>query len=147
SESANRPRGTVDSGEQSWQIYLNQPGLHAADYRDIVIAWRNGAAVRLSDVARVYDGPEDIYTMGLYNGKKAIPILIRRQPGANIVQVVDALKAQIPALRASMPPDIHLDVVADRTLTIRSSLHEVEITLLIATLLVVLVVSLFLRSW
>lgn len=147
SESANRPRGTVDSGHQSWQIYLNKPGLHAADYRDTVIAWRKGAAIRLSDIAEVVDGPEDIYTMGLYNGSKAIPVLIRRQPGANIVQVVDALKAQIPALRASMPPDIHLDIVSDRTLTIRSSLHEVEITLLIATLLVVLVVSLFLRSW
>lgn len=147
SESANRPRGTVDSGNESWQIYLNQPGLQAADYRDIVIAWRNGAAIRLSNVAEVIDGPEDIYTMGLYNGEKAIPILIRRQPGANIVQVVDALKAQIPALRATIPPDIHLDIVSDRTLTIRSSLHEVEIALMIATLLVVLVVSLFLRSW
>ncbi|BBL34356.1 multidrug resistance protein MdtC [Nitrosomonas stercoris] len=147
SESANRPRGIVDSGDHSWQIYMRQPGLDATDYRDMVIAWRDGAAVRLSDVANVANGPEDIRTMGFYNGQQAVPILIRRQPGANIVQVVDSLKAQIPALRATMPPDIHLDIVSDRTLTIRSSLHEVEITLLIATLLVILVVSLFLRSW
>ncbi|WP_254621108.1 efflux RND transporter permease subunit [Sphingomonas sp. CL5.1] len=147
SESANRPRGILDARGYSWQIYSNQPGLHAADYRDTVIAWRNGAGVRLSDIARVEDGPEDIRTMGLFNGKRAVPVIISRQPGANIVQVVDSLKAQLPALRAAVPSDIHLDVASDRTLTIRASLREVEVTLLIATLLVVLVVSLFLRSW
>ena len=147
SESANRPRGIVDSGKTSWQIYSDQPGLHAADYRNTLIAWRNGAAVRLSDVADVEDGPEDLRTMGLFNNQKAVPVLISRQPGANIVQVVDALKAELPSLRAIVPPDIHLNIASDRTLTIRASLFEVEITLLIATLLVVLVVSLFLRSW
>ncbi|MBN8840821.1 MAG: efflux RND transporter permease subunit [Sphingomonadales bacterium] len=147
SESANRPRGILDAKGFSWQIYSNQAGLHAADYRGTVIAWRNGAAVRLSDIANVVDGPEDIRTMGLFNGERAVPVLISRQPGANIVQVVDSLKAQLPALRAAVPPDIHLDVASDRTLTIRASLREVEVTLLIATLLVVLVVSLFLRSW
>ncbi|HEX2519044.1 MAG TPA: efflux RND transporter permease subunit, partial [Castellaniella sp.] len=147
SNSANRPRGIVDSGRTSWQIYSGQPGLHAADYRNTVIAWHNGAAVRLSDIADVIDGPEDIRTMGLFNNEKAVPVLISRQPGANIVQVVDALKAELPALRAVIPSDIHLDIASDRTLTIRASLLEVEVTLLIATLLVVLVVSLFLRSW
>ncbi|MFT3977352.1 MAG: efflux RND transporter permease subunit [Sphingomonas bacterium] len=147
SESANRPRGVLDARGMSWQIYSNQPGLHAADYRDTVIAWRNGAAVRLSDIANVVDGPEDIRTMGLFNGKRAVPVIISRQPGANIVQVVDALKAQLPGLRDAVPSDIHLDVASDRTLTIRASLREVEVTLLISTLLVVLVVSLFLRSW
>jgi multidrug efflux pump len=147
SSSANRPRGIVDSGRTSWQIYSGQPGLHAADYRNTVIARHNGAAVRLSDIADVIDGPEDIRTMGLFNNEKAVPVLISRQPGANIVQVVDALKAELPALRAVIPSDIHLDVASDRTLTIRASLLEVEVTLLIATLLVVLVVSLFLRSW
>lgn len=147
SASANRPRGILDAQGYSWQIYSNQPGRHAADYRDTVIAWRNGAAVRLSDIAGVADGPEDLRTMGLFNGRRAVPILISRQPGANIVQVVDALKAQLPALRAEVPPDIDLSIVSDRTLTIRASLREVEVTLLISTLLVVLVVSLFLRSW
>jgi len=147
SESADRPRGVVDAGGYSWQIYSNQAGRRAVDYRDTVIAWRNGAAVRLSDIAQVIDGPEDIRTMGLFNGQRAVPILISRQPGANIVETVDALKAQLPALRAAMPSDIHLAIASDRTRTIRASLTEVEVTLLIATLLVVLVVSLLLRSW
>jgi multidrug efflux pump len=99
SESANRPRGVLDTGNGSFQVYSNQAGRHAADYRDTVIAWRNGAAVRLSDVASVTDGPEDIRTMGLFNGKRAVPIIITRQPGANIVETVDALKAQLPALQ------------------------------------------------
>ncbi|WP_294239417.1 efflux RND transporter permease subunit [uncultured Sphingomonas sp.] len=147
SQSANRPRGVVDARGMSWQIYSNQAGRRASDYRNTIIAWRNGAGVRLSDIATVSDGPEDIRTIGLFNGERAVPILISRQPGANIVQVVDALRAQLPALRTAMPPDIHLEVASDRTLTIRASLREVEVTLLIATLLVVLVVSLFLRSW
>ena len=147
SDSANRPRGVIDGHGYSWQIYSNKPGRYAADYASTVIAWRNGAAVRLSDIATVSDGPEDVRTMGLFNGERAVPIIISRQPGANIVQVVDALKAQLPGLRAAVPSDIHLSIVSDRTLTIRASLREVEITLLIATLLVVLVVSLFLRSW
>ena len=146
SASANRPRGVLESHGNAWQIYSNQAGRTAADYRNIVIAWRNGAAVRLSDIASVEDGPEDIHTMGLFNGNRAVPILISRQPGANIVQTVDALKAQIPGLQALLPSDIRLSIVSDRTLTIRASLREVEVTLLIATLLVVLVVSLFLRS-
>jgi multidrug efflux pump len=145
SESANRPRGVLDTGKGSFQVYSNQAGRHAADYRT-VIAWRNGAAVRLSDIATVTDGPEDIRTIGLFNGKRAVPILISRQPGANIVETVDALKAQLPALHRAAP-DIHLSIGSDRTATIRASLHEVEVTLLIATLLVVLVVGLFLQSW
>ena len=102
--------------------------------------------MRLSDVAHVYDGPEDIRRMGLFNGQRAVNIIISRQPGANIVATVDALKAQLPALQAALPAEIKLHVAADRTTTIRASLHEVEITLVIATLLVVFVVSIFLRS-
>jgi multidrug efflux pump len=147
SESANRPRGLLEGNGLAWQIYTGQPGRHASDYHDTLIAWRNGAGVRLSDVASVIDGPEDVRTMGVFNGKRAVPIVISRQPGANIVATVDALKAQVPALQAALPADIHLSIASDRTTTIRASLHEVEITLLIATLLVVLVVSLFLRSW
>jgi multidrug efflux pump len=147
SESANRPRGVVDVAGNAFQIYSNQSGLHAANYRDTIIAWRNGAAVRLSDIAEVVDGPEDVRTMGLFNGRKAVPVVISRQPGANIVATVDAIKAQLPALQKAIPGDIKLSVANDRTTTIRASLHEVEVTLLIATLLVVLVVSLFLRSW
>ncbi len=157
SASADRPRGVLETADGvgskdggpglAWAIYSNQAGVKAKDYAPLVIASRNNAVVRLSDVASVVDGPEDVRTMGLANGKRAVPILISRQPGANIVETVDALKAQMPALQADLPADIKLQIAADRTTTIRASLREVEVTLLVATLLVVLVVSLFLRSW
>ncbi|HWI84987.1 MAG TPA: efflux RND transporter permease subunit [Sphingomonas sp.] len=146
STNANRPRGVIENGATAWQIYGDVPGLRAADYSNLVIAWRSGAAVRLSDVALVYDGPEDVRTMGLFNGKRAVTVILSRQPGANIIATVDAVKAQIPALQAAIPSDIKLAIASDRTTTIRASLHEVEITLVIATLLVVIVVSIFLRS-
>jgi len=146
STSANRPKGVVEDSAYAYQLYGNAPGQHAADYRDLVVAWRNGAAVRLSDIAKVYDGPEDVRTMGLFNGERAVSVIISRQPGANIIATVDAVKAQLPGLEAAIPHDIKLHVASDRTTTIRASLHEVEITLVIATLLVVLVVSIFLRS-
>jgi multidrug efflux pump len=146
STSANRPRGVVEGKELAWQIYGDAPGQHAADYRNLLIAWRDGSAVRLSDVANVYDGPEDIRTMGLFNGRRAVTVILSRQPGANIVATVDALKAQLPGLAAALPADIKMQIASDRTTTIRASLHEVEITLVIATLLVVAVVSIFLRS-
>lgn len=144
---ANRPKGVIDSGGTAFQIYGNHPAVSAADYKDLVVAWRNGASVRLRDIASVYDGPEDSRNMGLFNGKPAVMVLISRQPGANIIKTVDALKAQLPGLEASLPGDIHVQVASDRTLTIRASLRDVEISLIFATLLVVLVVSLFLRSW
>jgi multidrug efflux pump len=153
SASADRPRGVLESAADgsgpglAWAIYSNQAGVKAKDYAPLVIAARNNTVVRLSDVASVVDGPEDVRTMGLVNGQRAVPILISRQPGANIVEVVDALKAEVPSLQADLPDDIKLSIATDRTTTIRASLREVEVTLLVATLLVVLVVSLFLRSW
>ena len=146
STNANRPRGVVENGATAWQIYGDVPGLKAADYSSLVIAWRNGIAVRLSDIANVYDGPEDIRTMGLFNGQRAVMVIISRQPGANIIQTVDSVKAQLPIIEAAIPSDIKVSVASDRTTTIRASLHEVEITLVIATILVVIVVSIFLRS-
>ena len=146
STSANRPKGVLEDGSHALQIYSNDPSRRASDYSGIVIAWRNGIAVRLSDVANVYDGPEDVRTLGLFNGERAVTVVISRQPGANIIATVDAVKRQLPILEASLPADIHLTVASDRTTTIRASLHEVEVTLTIATLLVVFVVSVFLRS-
>jgi multidrug efflux pump len=146
SASAHRPRGVIEDSDLAWQIEGSEPGLHASDYRDLLIAWRGEAAVRLSDVAAVYDGPEDIRTMGLFNGVRAVTVIISRQPGANIVATVDAVKAQLPGLAEVLPKDIKLQVAADRTTTIRASLHEVEVTLIIATLLVVVVTSVFLQS-
>jgi multidrug efflux pump len=146
STSANRPKGVLEDGGRALQIYSNDPSRRASDYAGIVVAWRDGIAVRLSDVASVYDGPEDVRTLGLFNGERAVTVVINRQPGANIIATVDAVKAQLPILKASLPADIDLTVASDRTTTIRASLHEVEVTLTIATLLVVFVVSVFLRS-
>ncbi|HWJ68775.1 MAG TPA: efflux RND transporter permease subunit [Sphingobium sp.] len=146
SASANRPRGVVEGKGLAWQIYSDTPGRHAADFRSLPVAARNGAIVRLEDIANVIDGPEDVRTMGLFNGTRAISIVLTRQPGANIIATVESVKAQLPGLAAAIPSDIKLHIASDRTTTIRASLHEVEITLLIATLLVVAVVSLFLRS-
>ncbi|MBV8973364.1 MAG: efflux RND transporter permease subunit [Sphingomonadaceae bacterium] len=143
----NRPKGTVHAGGESFQITTSATRRSAADYRPLIIAYRNGAAVRLSDIAEVTDGPEDARTVGLFNGRPAVVAVISRQPGANIIAAVEAVKAQLPALRAGLPADIELTVASDRTTTIRASLRDVEITLAIATILVVIVVSIFLRSW
>ena len=146
STSANRPKGALEDGQRALQIYGNDPNRRASDYSGLVIAWRDGSAVRLSDVATVYDGPEDVRTLGLFNGQRSVQVVIRCEPGANIIATVDAVKERVPLLRASLPADIELTVASDRTTTIKASLHEVEVTLAIATLLVVLVVSVFLRS-
>ncbi len=144
---ANRPKGIIDSHGQSFQIYSNKPAVSAKDYKDLVIAWRDGRSVRLSDLAKVYDGPEDARNMGIYNNKRAVMVLISRQPGANIVSTVDSVKAQLTDLKAQIPADIHVDVANDSTTSIRASLRDVERALAFATLLVVLVVSVFLRTW
>ncbi|MBS0450884.1 MAG: efflux RND transporter permease subunit [Proteobacteria bacterium] len=142
---ANRPKGEVVSGDRRLQIYTPAPGLRAADYRDLVIAWRNGAAVRLRDVARVEDGVENTRTIGLFNGSPAVVVLITQQPGANIIETVDSVRNLLPELRAQLPADIAVQVASDRTNSIRASLREVEATLVISVGLVVLVVGLFLR--
>ncbi|WP_206238185.1 efflux RND transporter permease subunit [Novosphingobium terrae] len=152
SSSANRPRGVIEGldikdGGKSWQIYAGHAAVKAVDFAPMIVGWHNGAPIRLSDIASVQDGPEDTRTMGLFNGQKSVSIIVTRQPGANIVETVDALKAQIGPLQEQLPSDIKLSMAMDRTTTIRASLHEVEITLLISTLLVIIVVSLFLQSW
>ncbi|MDP9166622.1 MAG: efflux RND transporter permease subunit, partial [Actinomycetota bacterium] len=143
---ANRPKGIVQGSGHRLQIYTQTPALRASDYAPMVVAWRNGAAVRLDDVAQVLDGVEDTRTLGLFNGEPAIVILITRQPSANVIKTVDSVRALLPELRAQLPPDVTLEVASDRTTSIRSSLREVEATLVISVVLVVLVVSVFLRS-
>ena len=148
---ANRPKGTVQGDGRRLQIYTQTPALRASDYATMVIAWRGstpgaGAAVRLQDVAQVVDGVEDTRTLGLFNGEPAIIVLITRQPSANVIQTVDAVRALLPELQADLPADVLLNVANDSTNSIRASLREVELTLVISVILVVLVVSLFLRS-
>ncbi len=143
---ANRPKGLVQGDSRRLQIYTQTPGLKASDYAPMVIAWRNGAAVRLQDVADVEDGVENSRTLGLFNGQQAIIVLVICQPSANVVQTVDQIRALLPTLRAELPADVKLDIAVDRTTSIRTALREVELTLVVAVILVVLVVSLFLRS-
>ena len=151
---ANRPKGAIEDNSdgkgQKLQIYSGantaSGGLKAADYVGLVVAWRNGAAVRLGDVAEVIDGIENTNTLGLFNGDPAVVVLVRRQPGANVIEAVDGVRALLPELQAQLPSDIKISVATDSTNSIRSSLREIELTLLISIALVVLVVSAFLRS-
>jgi multidrug efflux pump len=146
SANADRPKGAVEDRGLRYQVYTSPAGRTAADYRPLVVAWRNGAAVRLEDVAQVDDSVQDTRTIGLFNGKPAIIVLITQQPGANVIKTVDGVRADLDLLRAQLPPDVKLDVASDSTSSIRASLHEIEVTLLISLVLVVLVVSAFLRS-
>jgi multidrug efflux pump len=145
---ANRPKGFVEEGDKHWQIYTNdQTTLDSTPYKNLIIAWSNGAAVRLADVADVTDSVQDIRNLGLFNGSPAVLIIINKQPNANIIETIDRVMALLPQLRAAIPADIKIDIAIDRTTTIRASLHDVEQTLIIAIVLVILVVFVFLRSW
>ncbi|MDB5944952.1 MAG: putative inner rane transporter [Ramlibacter sp.] len=150
SASANRPKGDIDASGRRLQIYTgvgpNGQARTAADYKGMIVAWRNDAAVRLQDVGEVTDSVENINTLGLFNGEPAVIVLVTLQPGANVIKTVDGVRALLPELQEQLPQDIKLAVASDRTNSIRSALHEVELTLLIAIALVVLVVSAFLRN-
>ena len=143
---ANSPKGAIEDNNYHYQIYANDQASHADQYRDLVVAYRNGAAVRLSDVAEVVDSVEDLRNAGLSNGKPSVAIVLSRQPGANIIQAVDGVKAVLPRLAASLPGDVDLNVVVDRSITIRGSLADTERTLIIAVALVIFVVFVFLRD-
>ena len=143
---ANRPKGAFESGDRHLQILANDQARTAADYIPVIVAYHNGAAVRIGDVASVEDSVQDVRNAGLFNGKPAVMLIVYRQPGANIIDTVARVRALLPQLRASIPGAIDLDVMMDRTPTIRASLHEVERTLVISVVLVVLVVFLFLRN-
>ncbi|HSV06235.1 MAG TPA: efflux RND transporter permease subunit, partial [Candidatus Binatus sp.] len=143
---ANRPKGELANATTAWKISANDQLLSAAQYRPLVVANRNGRPVRLDDVADVEDSVEDVRTTGIANGKPGVLLIIFRQPGANIIATVDRLRALLPELRAAIPAAIDLSVMIDRTTTIRASIRDVEITLLIAIALVVLVVFVFLRN-
>jgi multidrug efflux pump len=144
---ANRPKGFVEDETRHWQILANDQARKAAEYMPIVIAYRNGAAVRLSDVAEVVDSVQDLRNAGSANGKPSVLLILNRQPNANIIETVDRVNALLPVLRASIPSSIDLKVALDRTPTIRASLQETELALMISMGLVILVVFLFLRNW
>ncbi len=147
---ANAPKGAIEVGDQHYQIYTNDNAREASQYRDLIIGSRNGAIIRLSDVAQIYDkedgATENRRTYGIYNGKAAVTVQVFQQPGANIVEVVDAVRKELPALQANIDKNIDVAVIQDRSITIRGSLHQVEQTLVIAVLMVILVVYIFLHS-
>jgi len=147
SANANSPKGAIEQGDQHYQLYTNDQAQSAADYKPLVIAWRNGAPVKLADVADVIDSVENVRNQGLSDGKPAVVVILFRQPGANIIDTVDSVKAALPELVAALPSDVAFTIANDRTTTIRAALHDTEMTLLLAVLLVTMVVYLFLRDW
>src|SRR6202035_1412760 len=144
---ANRPKGEVADQSNAWELNATDQLLSADQYRPLIIAYHNGAAVRLSDVADVVDSVEDVRNAGVVDGTPSVLIIIFRQPGANIIATVDRVLADLPQLQASISPAIKMSVVLDRTTTIRASVNDVELTLLISIALVIMVVFFFLRNW
>jgi multidrug efflux pump len=148
---ANAPKGSIESDELHYQIYTNDNARDAGPYRNLIIANRNGAVVRLGDVAEVLDmqdgATENVRTYGLYNGKPAVFVTVFQQPGANVIEMIDAVKAALPELKNSIDPKIDLVVTFDRSVTIRASLRQVEETLMLAVAMVILVVYIFLNSY
>ena len=144
-ENSDLARGQISSATSTSDILVNGQISHAADYAPLIIGYHNGTAVRLSDVAEVIDSTENVRNAGYLNGKLSIPLIIFRQPGANIIQTVDRIRAQLPFLKAAIPQGIEMTVVMDRTTTIRASVNDVEVSLMISIALVILVVFVFLR--
>jgi multidrug efflux pump len=146
SANAHCPKGTIEDGDRLYQIHSNDQANRAADYRPLVIAYRDGAPVRLTDLAQVRDSVENLRNLGLSNGKPAVLVILYRKPAANTIETVDRVKAILPQLEASVPRAIKVDLTLDRTATIKASLHDVERALVIAIGLVILVVFAFLHN-
>jgi len=143
----NRPKGALEDGDTRWQLLANDQARKAADYLPTIVAYNKGASVRVLDVATVTDSVEDVHNGGLANGEPAVLLFVTRQPNANIIDTIARIRAVLPQLRASLPSAANLDIMIDRTPTIRASLREVERTLAISVLLVVLVTWGFLGDW
>jgi len=142
-----RPKGSVEDDQRLWQVQANDQLEKAKDYESLIIHYNNGAALRLKDVAKVSDGVEDRYNSGFFNNDAAVLLVINRQAGANIIETVNEIKAQLPALQAVLPASVKLNLAMDRSPVIKATLHEAEMTLLIAVALVILVVYLFLGNF
>ena len=142
----NRPKGVIENGNQRWQIQANDQAAKAKDYLPLIVSYRNNAGVKISDLGEVTDSVEDLRNIGVKDGKPSVLLILRKQPAANVIETVDQVKDLLPELRAAIPNSIDLSVVVDRSLSIRASVAEVEHTLFIAILLVILVVLVFLRD-
>jgi multidrug efflux pump len=147
-DSANffQAKGTISVGDRSYQINTNDQANSAVDYRNLIVAFRNKDPVRLKDIARVIDGPSNLQNLGLVNGKPGIIIRVTQSPGANIITTVDSIKKLLPQLQTALGPQIKITTIVDNSTSIRASIQDVETTLLLAVILVVLVVLVFLRN-
>lgn len=142
-----KPKGHVEQGDRQWQIQANDQLHKAQDYANLVLRYESGATLRLSDVAKVYDGEENRYNSGFFNHQDAVLLVVNRQASANIIQTIESINQELPMLRAVLPATVELTVAEDRSSIIRGTLHEAEQTLVIATILVMFVVWLFLGHW
>ena len=140
------PKGTIDGPQRAFALYANDQLSKAEQVNDVILAWRNGAPIRVRDVGEAVDGPENARLAGWQQGKRGIQLFVFKQPGANVIDTVERIKAALPQLRAAIPPSVNVDVIVDRTITIRASLHEVQFTLMLSVGLVVMVIFLFLRN-
>ncbi len=146
-QNAHEPAGQITDGDTTADIVTNDQISHADEYKPLIVGYKSGAAIRLADVADVSDGAQNIRAAGYLNGTPSITVMIFRQPGANIIQTVDRIRSELPAIEASIPQGIKTTIVLDRTTTIRASVSDVERTLILSVILVILVVFLFLRNW
>ena len=140
------PKGTIEGERRAYAIQANDQITRAAEYDDVILAWRGGAPVRVRDIGRAVEGPENTRVAAWQNGKRGILLLVYKQPDANVIETVERIKQALPRLQASVPPSVSVQTMVDRTLTIRASVHEVQFTLLLSVALVVMVIFLFLRS-
>lgn len=143
----NAPKGAVEDAQHRWQIQANDQLKTPEEYANITVAFINGVGIRLNQIAHIRKGSQDMHNMGMSNGNPSVQLIVFRQPGANIIETVEAVKAQLPILAASIPRSIDINLMLDRTITIRASLHDSIMTLLLSVVLVALVVFVFLRDW
>ncbi len=141
------PKGNIDGDKRAYTIYANDQLLDSRDWNDVIIAYRNGGPLRIRDIGQAIAGPEDMKQAAWADGKRGVFLVIFKQPGANVIDTVDRIKAQLPRLIAAIPPAIKIKIISDRTLTIRAAVEEVQITLLITIVLVVMVIFIFLRNF
>jgi hydrophobe/amphiphile efflux-1 (HAE1) family protein len=142
----NEPKGSVDGPSQSYTVLADDQLMHAAPYNDVIVAWRNGAPVRVRDIGRAVRGPQNRELAAWQNAKRGVLLVIFKEPGANVIGTVERIKAALPALEAAIPPTIHVRTIVDRTQTIRASVNDVEFTLVLSIALVVMVIFVFLRN-
>ena len=141
------PKGNIDGATRAYTIYANDQLLDSKDWNDVIIAYRNGGPLRIRDIGQAVTGPEDAKQAAWANGKRGVFLVVFKQPGANVIETVDKIKATLPRLVAAIPPAIKIEVISDRTQTIRAAVEDVQFTLLLTIALVVMVIFIFLRSF